>query len=237
MLRSIGEGLWAHEVDLRMPGGLPFPARATLLRLGDRTLALHSPLAIDEATARQIDALGRVRFLIAPNCRHWMHLQHAKERYPDARVLGAPGLEKKLGSLAFEPLPADGSVDGLDGLWVQRIEGAPRLAEHVLLHPASRSLVVADLVFNIHRSQSALLRLYLRLGRMYRRTAQSVVWRLLVNDRVAAARSAAAVLAWSFDRLIVAHGEVVEDGAHERIREALVWMLEGAPRLLPLTQR
>lgn len=237
MLRSIAEGVWAHELDLRMPGGLPFPARATLLRLGDRTLALHSPLAIDDAMAHQIDALGPVRFLIAPNCRHWMHLRRAKERYPDARILGAPGLKKKLGGLVFEPLPADGLVAGLDGLLIQRIEGARRLEEHVFLHEASRSLVVADLVFNIHRTQSALLRLYLRLGRMYRRTAQSFVWRLLVDDRAVAASSAAAVLGWSFDRLIVAHGEVVEDGAHERMREALAWMLEGAPRLLPSTNR
>jgi hypothetical protein len=232
MLRSITEGVWAHEADFRAPGGVPLPARATLLRLADRTLALHSPLAIDDATARQIDAIGRVRFLIAPNCMHWTYLRGAKERYPDARVLGAPGLEKKVGGLAFEPLPADGTVDGLDGLMIQRIEGAPRLAEHVFLHEASRSLVVADLVFNIHRSRSFLLRLYLRLARMYGRTAQSIIWRLLVKDRAAAAGSAAAVLAWSFDRLIVAHGDVVEHTASERTREALAWMLEGAPRLL-----
>ena len=237
MLRSVAEGVWVHEVDLRMPGGVLFPARATLLMLADRALALHSPLAIDDATARQIDDIGQVRFLIAPSCRHWMHLRRAKERYPDARVLGAPGLEAKLGGLEFERLPADGAVEGLHGLSVQRIEGAPRLAEHVFLHQASRSLVVADLVFNIHRSQSSLLRLYLRLARMYRRTAQSIVWRLLVNDRAAAAGSSATILAWSFDRVIVAHGDIVDDGARERMREALAWMLKGAPRLLQPAQR
>jgi hypothetical protein len=32
------------------------------------------------------------------------------------------------------------------------------------------------------RAASFLLRLYLRLGHIYRRTAQSFVWRLLVNE-------------------------------------------------------
>ena len=77
MLRSIAEGVWAHEADFRLPGGIPMPSRATLMRLSDGSLALHSPLAIDDATAREIGAIGVVRFLIAPNCMHWTFLRHA----------------------------------------------------------------------------------------------------------------------------------------------------------------
>jgi hypothetical protein len=233
MLRSISKDVWAHEADLRMPGGVPMPCRATLMSLPGGSLALHSPLAIDDATAKEVDAIGEVRFLIAPNCLHWMYLRRAKERYPGARVVGAPGLEKKLSGLAFEPLPASGVVEGIEGLRVQRIEGASRMGEHAFFHQASRSLVVTDLVFNIHGSPSFRLRLYLRLIRAYRRTAQSLVWRMLVNDRAAAASSASTLLTWDFDRLIMAHGDVLEANARERTRKALSWMTARVPALLP----
>jgi hypothetical protein len=233
MLRPIAENVWAQETDIRMPGGVPIPNRTTLIRLTSGALALHSPQAIDDATAKAIDAIGEVRFLIAPNCMHYMFLKAAKARYPNARVLGAPGLGTKLGGLPFEPLPLSGYVEGLEGVRVQRIEGAPRMAEHAFFHEPSRSLVVTDLVFNIHRSDSFVMRLCLRLGGAYRRTAQSLMWRFLVRDRIAAASSASTLLAWNFERLIMSHGDVVQADARQRAGEALSWMTARTPRLLP----
>src|SRR5271170_8206523 len=98
MLHLIADDVWGHEQDLRLPGGLPLPCRATVIRLRDGGLVLHSPLAIDDATARELAALGEVRALVAPNCVHWLFLKGAMERFPRARVFGAPGLERKVGA-------------------------------------------------------------------------------------------------------------------------------------------
>jgi hypothetical protein len=231
-LREIAHGLWSQDADFSLPGGVPMPARATFLRVDGGGLLLHSPLGIDEETARHIDALGEVRFLIAPNCMHWFFVKAAKERYPRAQVLAAPGLEKKLRGVPFEPLPESGPIPGAGGVRVQRIQGAPVMAEHAFFHESSRSLVVTDLIFNIHATPSFVMRVYLRLGGAYRRTAQSRVWRFLVRDRTAAARSARILLDWDFERLVVAHGDVVADHARERAAEALRWMTAGQPRLL-----
>jgi hypothetical protein len=232
MLKRIADDVWAHEKDIAMPGGMRLPCRATIMRLPDGRLVVHSPLAIDDATAKELDAIGDVRFLVAPNCVHWMFLKAAKERYPKARVFGSPGLAKKLGSFAFEPLPESGHIDGMNGIRIERVQGVPSMEEHAFLHEPSRSLLVTDLMFNVHECGSFGMRLFLRLVGAWKKTMQSRTWWLLVKDRAAAAASASTLLTWDFERVIVAHGDVVEDDARERARRALAWMTSGAPKLL-----
>lgn len=233
MLQHIAEDIWAHQTDLRLPLGMSMPCRATILRLTDGSLVVHSPLAIDDATATEIDRLGDVRFLIAPNCLHWMYLKAAKERYPQARVFGSPGLEKKLGGFSFEPLPATGRIAGMrEDIRVERIEGAPSLTEHVFLHERSRSLLVTDLFFNIHECRSFGMRTVLRVVGAWKKTAQSRALRFGVKDRQAAGRSAAEVVSWDFDRVVVGHGDIVEGDARARAAEALSWMMSGTRPLL-----
>lgn len=230
VLEAIAEGVWGQTSIVRLPGGMRMPCRATILRLPTGGMAIHSPVTIGEQAAREIDALGRVEVLIAPSCGHWVFLEAAKARYPNARVFAAAGLEKKLGKLPFEPLPTSGAIDGL-GMAVERIGGAPAMGEHVFLHEASRTLVVSDLVFNVRRCESFMMRCVLRLTGTWNKTAQSRVWRLVVKDRAAAATSAAHVLSWDFERVVVGHGDVIEDDARQRMREALGWMA-GAGRPL-----
>lgn len=230
-LTPIAEGAWAHERDIRMPVGR-LPCRSTILRLTDDRLAVVAPLGMDDATVRAIEALGEVGFLVAPNGYHWLFLKRAAARFPKARVLGAPGLAKKLGDLPFEPLPVSGAVEGMPGLRLQRVQGAPAMEEHVLLHEPSGSLVVTDLVFNVRTCPSFGIRCVLWLNGTWGKTAQSRLWRFLVKDRPAAAQSALDILAWDFERVVVAHGDVVEEDAHARTRAALTWMTAGAPKLL-----
>lgn len=232
MLKQIAADIWAHEKDVELPLGLNMPGRATIMRLGGGGLLIYSPLSVDEVTAREIDQLGDVRFLVAPNSLHWMFLKAAKERWSGARVLASPVLAKKLGSFPFEPLPETGRIDGAEGVRIERIQGAPKIEEHVLLHEPSRSLVVGDLMFNIHECRSFWMRLVLRLGGTWKKVGQSIEWRRLVKDRAAAARSASDILGWDFERVVVAHGNVIEDDARERARQALGWMTSGAPKLL-----
>lgn len=232
MLKQIASDIWGHEADLRLPGGMRLPGRATIMRLANNDLVVHSPLAIDDALAREIDALGKVRFLIAPNCIHYMFVKAAKARYPEAKVFGAPGLDKKLGDFAFEHLPEQGAIPGIDGLRTERIAGVPSMQEQVLFHEASRSLVVTDLVFNVHRCDSFGMRCFLRLVGAWNKTAQSRVWRFLVKDRRQAATSVSSILSWDYERVVVAHGDVIEDDAHQRMRQALSWITGATPPLL-----
>src|SRR5690606_5483787 len=67
MLQRIAEDIWSQETNLRLAAGVRMPCRATIMRLSDGGLVVYSPLAIDDATAKELDAIGDVRFLVAPN--------------------------------------------------------------------------------------------------------------------------------------------------------------------------
>ena len=45
----------------------------------------------------------------------------------------------------------------------------------------------------------------------------------MVRDRGAAAASAARILQWPFERVILAHNTIVEEGAHEGVENAFAW--------------
>ena len=70
-------------------------------------------------------------------------------------------------------------------------------------------------------------RLVARLLGSYRRFAPSRLDPLLIRDRAAARGSLERILAWDFDRVIVAHGEVLEHGGREALRAGYRWLLDG----------
>jgi hypothetical protein len=222
MLDRIADDVFAFSDDLRLPGGMLLPSRTTLVRHDGGRVLVHSPLAIDDARAAEIEALGEVDTIVAPSRIHFLFLEAAISRWPRARVLGAPGLEKKVRGVAFEPLPRRGEVCGLDVLLV---DGFPYIGEHVFLHAPSRTLVVTDLVFNVHATRDLGMQLFLRAAGAWQKTAQSRAWRyLFARDMPAARRSRRELLAWEFERVVVAHGVVVERNAKPSLERALAWL-------------
>ncbi len=233
MLLEIADGVWTLEREIRLTAGLRMPARATFLRLAGDRIFVCSPLEIDDATAREVARIGEVAAIAAPNCVHHLFLKGAAARWPRACVFGPRELQRKAKGVSFEPLEAAAEVLG-DDVAVRRIDGVPAVSEHVFFHAASRTLVVSDLVFNVRGPQRLSLRLFLRLFGAWDRFGQSRIWRLLAKDRAAASQSVHEVLRWDFDRLVMAHGDIVKSGARPRLEEALGWMLAAqGPPLLP----
>ena len=220
MLRAQAENLWTAEYSMKMPGGIPFPARMTVVRLPDGSLSLISPIPIDDALAAEIDAKGPVTHLLAPNLYHHLFLAAAQKRYPSARILGPAGLTAKqpslaIGELSLADAPFRGALEALS------IDGAPKLAETVFFHAPSRSLIVCDLAFNIAHPSSWKTSMVLTMMGVRGRLGQSRAWNFIASDKTAAGASCRRMLAWDFDRLVVAHGDVIETGAKARLTSAL----------------
>lgn len=217
MLQKHAENLWSVEHELGLPLGIPFPTRMIVIRLPDASLALISAVPIDDALAAELAAVGPVSHLIAPNRLHHLHLPAAAARYPEARVLAAPGVGEKHPGLALEPLEPDAVPALRDVLGARAIEGASKIAESLLLHRPSRTLIATDFVFNVERAPSWRTALLLSLTGTRGRLAQSRVWRFLPEDRARVAASSERLFDWDFERLIVAHGEPVLHDAKARL--------------------
>src|SRR5262245_25564318 len=100
MLRELDRDLWCLDQDLRMSAGMHMPVRMTVVRT-EQGLWLHSPVAIDDATAKAIDSLGPVRDIVAPSLLHHLYARAACERWPSATLHGPASLAHKRPDLAL----------------------------------------------------------------------------------------------------------------------------------------
>lgn len=227
MLQQLDDGIWTATTRQRIPGGVTLPAAMFVIRLDDG-LWIHSPIAIDDALAAQIDALGPVRHLVSPNLFHHLHLGPASQRWPDATVYAAPGLRAKRVDLRIDVELQEGQQPWGEAVEIVEIHGVPELDEFVFLHRPSATLVLCDLVFNIHEDPRLGTRLILRMVGVWQRLRQSKLWRGATKDRATAAASCERLLELEFSRIVMAHGVPAEgDDLRARLRDALEWMLAG----------
>ena len=238
VVEELAEG-WLGFVGQVLPGlGARIDTRSVAVKLEDGSVLLWSPLDFGDQEAERIEALGEVRRLVSPNLYHHLFFGHAQQRWPRAVAWGPEGLEAKRPDLTLDRLlgrkagfgEADAQVEGYAGAaedeWPPEfvalpIEGMPSFREWVLLHRPSRTLLVADLVFHRPRAHNTFTRMFFRLAGTYERFAQSRLFLSFVRDKDAYRRSIEAVLDQDFDRLVMAHGDVIDAGARDRLAEAL----------------
>ena len=225
-LCELAKDIWIVERPQRFYG-LEVGTRMTVMRLASGSLLLHSPVALDPELRRELDAIGRVCFAVAPNRVHHLYAGAVTTAYADARLWVAPGLERKRPDLVFVGLLGDQAPAEWKGEVDQVFfRGRPYENEVVFLHRASGTLIMCDLAFNFGPRSAAPTRLLMKLLRSYGRFGPSRLDPLLIRDRQAARQSLERILAWDFDRVVVAHGDVLERGGREALREGYSWLLD-----------
>ena len=224
-LRRLAEDLWVVERPQSLLG-LPVGARMTVMRLATGRLLLHSPLPLDAALRAELDALGPVAYAVAPSRVHRLYAGDVRKAYPDARLWIAPGLEKKRPDLVYEAILGDevpaewrGEVDQVF------FAGRPYENDVAFFHRASRTLVTCDLAFNFGPRAPWRTRVFMGLISSYGRLMPTKLDPLLIRDRRAGRESLERILAWDFDRVVVAHGEVQESDGKALLRDGYAWLL------------
>ena len=227
-LRPLAPDLFVAERPRRLLG-VEVGTRMTVIRLADGALFAHSPIALEAGLRKQVDALGPVRHVVAPNRFHHLWIGDYAAAYPEARLFAAPGLARKRGDVAFHAELDDEAPPAWKGQIDQLVfAGAPLANEVVFCHRASRTLLMCDLVFHIGPESPPTTRLAFRLLGSYGRLGPTPLekW-IVVRDRAAARASLERILDWDFDRVIVAHGLVLERGGRDALRRGYAWLLGG----------
>jgi hypothetical protein len=224
MLRKLDENLWVAEQPLKFMG-LAVGARMTVIRLADGGLWVHSPMRLTPQLREAVDALGPVRFLVAPNRYHHLFIGDWMAAHPQAQALAAPGLPEKRSDLRFHAvLSEQAPAEWAGQLEVLPWRGAPELNEVVFFHRPSRTLIVTDTAHNVGPDANLLTRLVFKTLGGYGRLSTSLVDRFLNKDRVAARATVDSILRWDFQRVILAHGHIVEQDGARAFREAYTWL-------------
>ena len=215
----LADGVWSLERRLRMPGGPLLPSRTTIVRLGSGGLVVISPPPAHDETFAMIDGLGPVTALIAPNSFHHLYVGDAVRRYGDAMLYLAPGLQERIASLPPGVSLAESPPSPeLDRIILRTPHGA---SEVLLFHRPSRILILSDLAFNMIHVDRSLDRIFWRAFGVPREFGPSRTARLmLLNDSSVVRPVLRRVLEWPFERIQVAHGEVVQTEARARFERA-----------------
>ena len=212
---------------LQFPGGLTLLARCTVIGLSDGELLLHSPCELTEATRENIDELGQVRFLIAPNSFHYVFVSSYLTAYPSAAFYFPPGLVERQPALPPGEVLSDTSLPHWQEHLDQAVFGpAGNVSEVAFFHRQSQTLVLTDLAFNMCNAPNTATRLLWDVMGIPRGFGPSRTARLmLLRDRPLVGNFVQRLLEWPFERIIVTHGEVLESGGRAALESAFAGYL------------
>ncbi len=223
LLIPAAENIWSASAP-QLFLGLHVGTRMTVLRLGSGGLLVHSPIALDDSLRNEVDALGEVRHIVCPNPYHHLYAGEWKTAYPAALLHGPAALHKKRKDLQFDAeLTEQPHPDWVGELELVSIRGC-LLGETVLYHRPSRSLIASDLVENFQSSDHWLTDLYLRAQGIRGTVGWGRLFRFMYRDRIAARACVDRILAWPFERVILAHGDVLENDAHAAVTRGMAWL-------------
>jgi hypothetical protein len=224
VLRALATDVWVVERPQRFLG-IELGTRMTVARV-DGGLWVCSPVSLDDELRRAIDALGEVRWIVAPNRFHHLYVAPFAAAYPKARLFGPPGLGRKRKDLRFDAVLRDGVEAGWgDDLGWVRLRGVPIFDELVFVHRPSATLVVTDFLMAQLPNGGAVPRLTMRLEGVHRQPGVPRTVRLLaLRDREALGASLRPLRDWPVERIVLAHGALVERDGRSVLRRAFGWL-------------
>lgn len=222
MLERFADEIWTLSRPQRF-WGVETGTRMTIVRLGDGGLFVHCPVALDDETRREVDALGPVRAVVASSLFHHLYVGEWMRAYPEASYHPCPGLEKKRADLRWGPVLGDGPRDE----WGADLDQAAFTArfEHevVFFHRASRTFLCADALIHLSTHPSRWTR-FLALLIANTGPGKGYLERIAVRDWALGRRQVKRILEWDIEGVILAHGALVPRDGARVFREAYAWL-------------
>jgi hypothetical protein len=234
-LKPVAQDLWLIDGPLIRFYGLPFSTRATVVRLASGDIWVHSPTRLTETLAKELEALGPLRHLIAPNWIHYAYLHEWQKRWPDALGWAAPGVaeraEKKGVPGRFDhDLEQNAPLDWAGEIEQMVVEGSKIHREAVFFHHASRTLILTDLIENFEpQNLSFPMRMATRIGGIQAPNGQMPRDMRLTfrGNETLLRRQVERMIGWGPERVILSHGSWFENDAVRHLEHAFRWVLEG----------
>jgi len=222
VLDHYDDGLWSIEHPKFSVAGVPIGTKTGVFRLANDSLALITPGPLDEAHIDAINNLGRVSSIVATNRLHHLFLDDATDAFPNARLIGAPGLPDKRDDLPFDDeISHDALPEPLDDTFDHHvIRGAEAASEVVLFHPPTETITITDFGFNLQNVEGLWPRLFMWFNGGWGDYELTFVGRQSIDDSNAFLESIDTILEWNFSRIWLPHGELVSTDARQRFRRA-----------------
>ena len=226
-LKPFGPQIWTAEGPVVSVAGFRYPTRMAVIRLTDGGLFIWSPIALTPGLKTEVEALGAVSHILAPNTLHHLHLEAWKQAFPHARLIAAPGLREKRKDISFDTDLGDEAEHAWAGQIDQVVvRGNLITTEVVFFHRESATVLFTDLLQNFPKGWFQGWRSVIAwLDRMQGEHPQvPQKFRVAFTDRKAARAAIGQILKWSADNVLMAHGTPVTGGGAEFLRRAFAWL-------------
>lgn len=227
MLQPFGEDIWLADGPLAGVAGFHYPTRMAVIRLQGGGLFIWSPVPLTPDLRAAIDALGEVRFLVAPNSLHHLSLGDWKAAYPAARLYAPPGLRQKRRDLAFDAdltdIPPPEWAGQIDQVLVR---GNLITTEVVFFHRPSGTTIFTDLIQHFAPGWFTGWRAIVARFDLMTAAAPEVPrkFRNAFVGRRAARAALRQILAWPTRRVLMAHAPPIETDGQAFIARTFRWL-------------
>ena len=233
VLKPVATDIWIVDSGPLHAMGLSIPVRMTVIRLTSGDVWLHSPTHYDERLRTDIEGLGPIRHLIAPNVAHWSFLKDWQAHCADVLTWAAPGLQqrtqvKKSGVILNHDIGPSAPEAWASDIDQVIVPGGFGVNEVAFFHRSTFTLVLTDLIENFEPEKvNVLVRPLVRLaGAMAPDGKAPIHLRLAINrKRRAAAVAAQQLLDWTPERVIFAHGRWFDTDGTAQLRRSLRWLI------------
>ncbi|KAF9033993.1 hypothetical protein BDZ89DRAFT_1012174 [Hymenopellis radicata] len=223
VIRDVTPEIWTFSRPFKRAGFLPWGGRSTAIKLstGDVWVLASTPLTDDTSSA--LNNLGPVKWIVAGDAEHHMFLGEYKKAYPDAKLVVVDSLLQRKQDEGLEVAGAYGAdPEGTEYGYEAEIKALYFSGfankDVAFYHIASKTLVVADLLFNLpgteqysKSKQSSKVPLVGKID-PFGGLEKRMLW-ALGKDKDAMRRDARTVSEWDIQRIIMCHGDVIEENA------------------------
>ncbi|KAH8799777.1 hypothetical protein F5884DRAFT_811225 [Xylogone sp. PMI_703] len=257
VIRTISPSITTLSVPFAFAGGrVKAGGRSSIVRLSTGSLAVFSPVALTPAVREKVDSLGTMRYIVALNIAHHIHISAWAKAFPDANVICVEGLPEK----REEDISTQGTTfshifttankttlhisDEFDAEFDYEYVSAASNKDLVFLHKPTRTLIEADLLLNLPATEQyskvpggtsvgmlgkAVSSAFSAKGNMTWQK-RSLWYGVGSKNRQSFGESMRRILGWDFDMIIPCHGDVIDRDAKATFQRLMEWFTHGKKR-------
>lgn len=262
VIRTLTPSIVTYSTPFLRFGRIKIGGRGTVVKLSNGALAVFSPVALTPTVLTSLtERLGSqdIRYITALDQEHHIFVESWHKQWPNATIIAPETLPDYRDKQNYFKVPSSNwhlfrkndpaslSVDpAFDAEFDAEYVHAHANQEIVFHHRPSRTLIEADLLFNLPATEQMsrsgvsptsgfLTRLFVGLNN----TAGDAIWQrrflwyaISSSDRKGYNASMAKIAKWDFDRIIPCHGDVIETNGKGIFQKVMQWHLEAAKKTI-----
>lgn len=207
--------------------------RMTVIRLTSTgELLIINPFELKPTDLKELETLGPVRFIIAPNSLHGDQAPWFYKKFPEAELFAPTPLLARWRKEGIDVQPLASLTNELLHGEVTPIElHGTRMHEWCFIHHQTETLITTDIVFNMKGKFTGIERILMSWNRIHNHIGPSrfLKW-FFINNRELFYTSLQEVFRHPFERIIMNHGDILEPGSkHELRQEFEQYLFKGRP--------